>query len=136
MEQKALDLLDIFHLKEYASQPASSLPYGQQRKLEIARALATDMKQKGQLDGNAAVVTVMSNLGFFRYCEQAGITPVAAKVGDRYVLEEMLQNGYAIGGEQSGHIIFRHHATTASCPPSSCSPSPGKRGSSCPASAR
>lgn len=44
MEQKALDLLDIFHLKEYASQPASSLPYGQQRKLEIARALATDMK--------------------------------------------------------------------------------------------
>ena len=44
MEQKALDLLDIFHLKEYAEQPASSLPYGQQRKLEIARALATDMK--------------------------------------------------------------------------------------------
>ncbi len=79
---------------------------------KIIAALATDMKQKGQLDGNAAVVTVMSNLGFFRYCEQAGITPVAAKVGDRYVLEEMLQNGYAIGGEQSGHIIFRHHATT------------------------
>ena len=44
MEQKALDLLDIFHLKEYAEQPASSLPYGQQRKLEIARALGTDMK--------------------------------------------------------------------------------------------
>ena len=44
MEQKALELLDIFNLKEYANQPASSLPYGQQRKLEIARALATDMK--------------------------------------------------------------------------------------------
>ena len=54
----------------------------------------------------------MSNLGFFRFCEQNGITPVSTKVGDRYVLEEMVNSGYAIGGEQSGHIIFRHHATT------------------------
>ena len=79
---------------------------------KIIAALAMDMKEKGELDGNAAVVTVMSNLGFFRFCEQNGITPVSTKVGDRYVLEEMVNSGYAIGGEQSGHIIFRHHATT------------------------
>lgn len=79
---------------------------------KIIAALASDMKEKGELDGNAAVVTVMSNLGFFRYCEANGITPVSTKVGDRYVLEEMLNSGYSIGGEQSGHIIFRHYATT------------------------
>lgn len=79
---------------------------------KIIAALAMDMKEKGELDGKAAVVTVMSNLGFFRFCEQNGITPVSTKVGDRYVLEEMVNSGYAIGGEQSGHIIFRHHATT------------------------
>ena len=79
---------------------------------KIIAALALDMKEKGELDGNAAVATVMSNLGLFRFCEEHGITPVTTKVGDRYVLEEMLKSGYAIGGEQSGHIIFRHHATT------------------------
>ena len=71
-----------------------------------------DMKAKGELDRDAAVVTVMSNLGFFRCCEANGITPVSTKVGDRYVLEEMRKSGYCIGGEQSGHIIFLHHATT------------------------
>lgn len=79
---------------------------------KIIAALALDMKGKGELDGGAAVATVMSNLGLFRFCEEHGIVPVTTKVGDRYVLEEMLKNGYAIGGEQSGHIIFRHHATT------------------------
>ena len=70
------------------------------------------MKEKGELPGDAAVVTVMSNLGFFRCCEEKGITAVSTKVGDRYVLESMVKNGYAIGGEQSGHIIFLQHATT------------------------
>ena len=79
---------------------------------KIIAALALDMKEKGELDGNAAVATVMSNMGLFRFCEEHDITPVTTKVGDRYVLEEMLKSGYAIGGEQSGHIIFRHHATT------------------------
>jgi phosphoglucosamine mutase len=79
---------------------------------KIIAALALDMKQKGELDGGAAVVTVMSNLGLFRFCEEHGIIPVTTKVGDRYVLEEMLKNGYEIGGEQSGHIIFRNFATT------------------------
>jgi phosphoglucosamine mutase len=79
---------------------------------KIIAALALDMKKKGDLDGGAAVVTVMSNLGLFRFCEEHGIIPVTTKVGDRYVLEEMLKNGYEIGGEQSGHIIFRNYATT------------------------
>ncbi len=79
---------------------------------KIIAALAVDMKDKGELPGDAAVVTVMSNLGFFRFCEQNGISPVSTKVGDRYVLEEMVKNGYTIGGEQSGHIIFLRHATT------------------------
>ena len=79
---------------------------------KIIAALALDMKEKGELDGNAAVATVMSNMGLFRFCGEHGITPVTTKVGDRYVLEEMLKSGYAVGGEQSGHIIFRHHATT------------------------
>ena len=79
---------------------------------KIIAALAMDMKAKGELDQDAAVVTVMSNLGFFRCCEANGITPVSTKVGDRYVLEEMRKSGYCIGGEQSGHIIFLHHATT------------------------
>lgn len=79
---------------------------------KIIAALAVQMKAEGQLDGDAAVVTVMSNLGFFRCCEANGVKPIAAKVGDRYVLEEMREHGYKIGGEQSGHIIFSKHATT------------------------
>ena len=54
----------------------------------------------------------MSNLGFFRFADENGITAVKTKVGDRYVLEEMLRCGYVIGGEQSGHIIFSQHMTT------------------------
>ncbi len=70
------------------------------------------MKDKGTLKNNAAVVTVMSNMGFFKFCEENGIHCEKTKVGDRYVLENMLQNDYIIGGEQSGHIIFHEHATT------------------------
>ena len=79
---------------------------------KIIVGLALDMKEKGELPGDAAVGTVLSNLGFFRSCEGYGIHAIAAKVGDRYVLEEMLKNGYAIGGEQSGHIILKKFATT------------------------
>lgn len=70
------------------------------------------MRAQGKLRGNAAVVTVMSNMGFFKFCEENGIRCEKTKVGDRYVLENMLENGYSIGGEQSGHIIFFDHATT------------------------
>ena len=70
------------------------------------------MKKEGTLAKDTAVVTVMSNLGFFRFAENNDIHAVATKVGDRYVLEEMLKEGYNIGGEQSGHIIFSDYATT------------------------
>lgn len=75
-------------------------------------ALAIGMKEKGELTGDTVVGTVMSNLGFVRCCEENGIRPIATKVGDRYVLEEMREHGYALGGEQSGHIILLRHATT------------------------
>ena len=70
------------------------------------------MKENNKLKNNTAVVTVMSNMGFFKFCEKNGINCVKTKVGDRYVLEEMVKNGYVIGGEQSGHMIFLDHATT------------------------
>ena len=73
---------------------------------------AKHMKQLGKLKKDTAVVTVMSNMGFFRFCEENGIRCEKTKVGDRYVLENMSENGYSIGGEQSGHIIFLQHATT------------------------
>lgn len=73
---------------------------------------AKHMKSKNKLKNNTAVVTVMSNMGFFKFCEENGINCEKTKVGDRYVLENMLENDYNIGGEQSGHIIFRDHAST------------------------
>lgn len=73
---------------------------------------ALDMKKKGILKDDAAVVTVMTNLGFKHFAEKNGINVIETKVGDRYVLEEMVRHEYQIGGEQSGHIIFRRYATT------------------------
>ena len=73
---------------------------------------ATRMKEKGTLKKNTAVVTVMSNYGFMNFARQSGIDVKTTKVGDRYVLETMLAEGYNIGGEQSGHIIFTDHMTT------------------------
>lgn len=73
---------------------------------------ALDMKERGLLSENTAVVTVMTNMGFWKFAQQHGITVRKTAVGDRYVLEDMMQGGYAIGGEQSGHIIFRDYATT------------------------
>lgn len=73
---------------------------------------ARQMKAEGRLPGDAAVVTVMSSFGFFRFARENGIHAETTKVGDRYVLEEMLKQGYALGGEQSGHIILLKHATT------------------------
>ncbi len=70
------------------------------------------MKVKNILKNNTAVVTVMSNMGFFKFCEENAINCEKTKVGDRYVLENMIENDYVIGGEQSGHIIFRDFATT------------------------
>ena len=70
------------------------------------------MKQKGRLKKNTIVVTIMSNLGFTLMGEKEGIHVEKTKVGDRYVLENMREHGYNIGGEQSGHVIFLEYAST------------------------
>lgn len=74
--------------------------------------LALQMKRKGTLKEDTLVGTVMSNLGLSKMAEENGLHLVKTKVGDRYVLEEMLKNGYVIGGEQSGHMIFLQEETT------------------------
>ncbi|WP_026487424.1 phosphoglucosamine mutase [Caldanaerobius polysaccharolyticus] len=79
-------------------------------KVMVICALA--MKEKGKLRNNAVVVTVMSNMGLDIALKSHEIDVVKTKVGDRYVLEEMLRGDYAIGGEQSGHVIFLDHNTT------------------------
>lgn len=73
---------------------------------------ALDMKRSGKLSQNTVVGTIMTNFGFTKFCNEQGIKFIATKVGDRFVLEEMNLCGYALGGEQSGHIIFREYATT------------------------
>lgn len=73
---------------------------------------ALDMKERGKLSKDTVVGTILSNLGFTKFCEEHDIRFVATKVGDRFVLEEMLLEEYSFGGEQSGHIIFRDFATT------------------------
>jgi len=70
------------------------------------------MKQNNRLDKDTIVATVMSNLGFFQMGEKNNINIEKTKVGDRYVLERMLEKGYKLGGEQSGHIIFLDYNTT------------------------
>ncbi|MBE6541769.1 MAG: phosphoglucosamine mutase [Ruminococcaceae bacterium] len=73
---------------------------------------ALDIKERGRLNHNAVVGTIMTNFGFGKFCEENGLKFVATKVGDRFVLEEMLLEDYSFGGEQSGHVIFRDFATT------------------------
>ncbi|MCL6471453.1 MAG: phosphoglucosamine mutase [Firmicutes bacterium] len=73
---------------------------------------AAHMKERGLLPKNTLVSTVMANLGFDIAMKKHGINVIKTKVGDRYVLEEMLKQGVSVGGEQSGHIIFLNHNTT------------------------
>lgn len=73
---------------------------------------AKHLKEIGRLKDDTLVVTVMSNLGLMLACEREGINTAITKVGDRYVLEEMLNSGHILGGEQSGHVIFLEHNTT------------------------
>jgi phosphoglucosamine mutase len=79
---------------------------------QILAVLALDMRERGVLRSDTVVATVMSNLGFKLALEREGLRLVQTAVGDRYVLEEMKQHGYALGGEQSGHVIVLDHATT------------------------
>ncbi|WP_302951097.1 phosphoglucosamine mutase [Holdemania filiformis] len=70
------------------------------------------LKENELLHGNTVVSTVMANLGFFKAMEQLDIATESTQVGDKYVYECMVKNDYMLGGEQSGHIIFKEHATT------------------------
>lgn len=79
---------------------------------QILAILAIAMKEAGVLSNDTVVATVMSNLGFLNAMREHGIHVVQAKVGDRYVLEEMHAGGHVLGGEQSGHVVQTRHATT------------------------
>ena len=70
------------------------------------------MKERGKLLNNTVVTTIMSNFGLYKAFDEAGINYEKTAVGDKYVYENMVQNGHRIGGEQSGHIIFSKYATT------------------------
>jgi phosphoglucosamine mutase len=78
----------------------------------ILALLAIAMRDSGQLTQNTVVSTVMANLGFRLAMHEQGIDVVATAVGDRYVLEAMRENGFTLGGEQSGHVLLLEHATT------------------------
>ncbi len=71
-----------------------------------------DLKERGKLNHNTVVGTIMTNFGFGKFCDENDLRFIATKVGDRYVLEELLMGDFSFGGEQSGHIIFRDFATT------------------------
>ncbi len=79
---------------------------------QIMAVIGNHMKKQGKLNKDTIVVTVMSNLGFTLMGEREGLHLEKTKVGDRYVLENMLENGYNLGGEQSGHVIFLDDNTT------------------------
>lgn len=79
---------------------------------KIMAVIGLEMKRNGRLPDNTIVATVMSNLGFFVMGDENGLSIKRTKVGDRYVLEEMLKNDHKIGGEQSGHVILLEYNTT------------------------
>lgn len=79
---------------------------------QIMAIMALSLKDRGQLARNTLVATVMSNLGLKIAMQEHGIEMIETKVGDRYVLEEIREGGYTLGGEQSGHVIFSQYATT------------------------
>ncbi len=79
---------------------------------QILTVLATELKEAGRLTGDAVVVTVMSNQGFYVAMREAGVAVIETPVGDKHVSAAMRDGGYVLGGEQSGHIIMGEHATT------------------------
>lgn len=70
------------------------------------------LKEQGRLNGDTIVTTIMSNLGLYKACDKVGLKYEKTAVGDKYVSENMTENNYSLGGEQSGHIIFSKYATT------------------------
>jgi phosphoglucosamine mutase len=78
----------------------------------IMAILGLAMRERGELQGNTIVATVMSNIGFLKAMSEQGLNVIKAAVGDRYVMEAMREGNYVLGGEQSGHIIMLRHNTT------------------------
>ena len=78
----------------------------------IMAVCAAELKKQHKLRGNACVATILSNMGLHAYARERGMEIVCSDVGDRYVLEKMLENGYILGGEQSGHIIMGNRSMT------------------------
>ena len=93
------DSVDIFKvgLEQYVATKGKTLEY---------------LKEKGKLRNNTVVTTIMSNFGLYKAFDELGVDYEKTQVGDKYVYENMVQNGHRIGGEQSGHIIFSKYATT------------------------
>lgn len=79
---------------------------------QVMALCALELKQQGELDKDTVVGTVMTNMGVEHYLKKHGIKMVRTQVGDRYIIEAMRQNGFQLGGEPSGHIIFTRHSTT------------------------
>lgn len=79
---------------------------------QIIAICSKDMMERGKLAKKTVIGTILTNMGFIKYCEENDVNFIATKVGDKFVLEEMLLEEYNLGGEQSGHIIFREFATT------------------------
>lgn len=79
---------------------------------QVLAICGSDLDSRGELAGRTLVATVMSNIGFHLFAKQKGFTVICTDVGDRNVLEEMARGGFVLGGEQSGHTIFRQYATT------------------------
>ncbi len=79
---------------------------------ELLAIMASHLKENNRLTKNTVVTTVMSNLGFFEVMKKKGINVIETEVGDRHIIEAMKKEGYILGGEQSGHIIFGEHSTT------------------------
>ena len=79
---------------------------------KIIYVFGRQLKKEGRLAGNKVVTTIMSNIGLYKALDEEGIEYEKTNVGDRFVYENMAQNGYVVGGEQSGHIILSKYATT------------------------
>ena len=79
---------------------------------KILAIISDTLKKEGKLNKDTIVATVMSNLGLNKYCNENNMNLIQTKVGDRYVLEEMLKHGYNLGGEQSGHVILLDYNPT------------------------
>ena len=114
-DKASIDCNDIVHAEQILEEDHYGLKKVKERILEsLAAGSYTHLylKEQGKLKDDTVVTTVMSNMGLYKAFDKLGIHYEQTAVGDKYVCENMMANGYVIGGEQSGHIIFKEHAVT------------------------